>query len=81
MKKQWVKFMCSSFLNGQNIGLYKQGNAYFFQVDDQNSCTFKKSDISFVTESSADEWYSRIHGSGLGKLANALELLEGDQAN
>ncbi len=77
MSTTFIEYVSLSHLNSRNIALYERhdGKA-IMQIEDLRDgevMEFKH----FKNVGEAEDWYSELPGTGLGKLVNAMNAIKG----
>ncbi len=77
MKTVFVKFMSSAHLQGGNVSMYVEpgGTTWLYAENLVHDYTAGKR--LFLTREDAENWYTSLPGTGVGKLDNALRSLMG----
>ena len=71
---KFQRYFSAAHLNGANIALYTDKDGVVVRIEEV--ATGKRgSSRRFRTEEVAEQWYEALPGSGLGRLANALDDL------
>lgn len=74
MKTKFLRFLSASHLNGMNAALYSNGAIKIENVASRGRAV---SVWTFDSPAAANLWYESLPGSGVGRLANAIEAIAG----
>lgn len=75
MKTKFINFLSASHLNSMNAALYSSGS---IRIENVASGRGKAIGVrKFESPAEATVWYESLPGSGVGRLANAIEAIAG----
>ena len=73
MKTRFITYTSGAHLNGQNVALYQREDGTVIARLEIVSSGRVLGSRALPTLADAHEWYASFPGSGLGRLANAME--------